>query len=170
MAMPASGSLGIISAPQACGSICAAVGITSGSLSALSVAATPPKTAPHSMLEFYGYVPGLAIRVDTQWVGTCGSGNGMCGQVYLKCSTTVICSGSIIAWEQGECQFNWYPPTGTYCVKWCNFCATGGFINTGCINWSRDNPTASGCGITNVITSSFSASGCIQGCVCPSVG
>ena len=53
MAMPLSGTIAIISAPQTCGSICAAVGCASGSLLALSVAAG--KTAPHSMTEFYGY-------------------------------------------------------------------------------------------------------------------
>jgi hypothetical protein len=51
--MPTSGSIAIISAPQTCGSICAAVGIASGSLSTLSVAAG--KSAPHAMREFYGY-------------------------------------------------------------------------------------------------------------------
>ena len=59
MAMPASGSIAIISAPQACGSICAAVGCASGSLTTLSVAAG--KTAPHSMSEFYNYVPKLPV-------------------------------------------------------------------------------------------------------------
>lgn len=53
MAMPTSGSIAIISAPQTCGSICAAVGTASGSLSTLSVAAG--KIAPHCMREFYGY-------------------------------------------------------------------------------------------------------------------
>ena len=53
MSMPASGSIAIISAPQTCGSICAAVGCASGSLTTLSVAAG--KTAPHGMREFYGY-------------------------------------------------------------------------------------------------------------------
>lgn len=60
MSMPASGSIAIISAPQTCGSICAAVGCASGSLTTLSVAAG--KTAPHSMTEFYGYAPPSPIN------------------------------------------------------------------------------------------------------------
>ena len=59
MAMPASGSIAIISAPQACGSICAAVGCASGSLTTLSVAAG--KSAPHCMREFYGYASSVDI-------------------------------------------------------------------------------------------------------------
>lgn len=59
MAMPTSGCIAIKSAPQTCGSICAAVvqggGGASGSLSALSVSAG--KSAPHCMREFYGYSP-----------------------------------------------------------------------------------------------------------------
>lgn len=67
MAMPASGSIAIISAPQTCGSICAAVGVASGSLSTLSVAAG--KTAPHCMREFYGYNPATEINL-IQYAGT----------------------------------------------------------------------------------------------------
>ena len=58
-AMPTSGSIGIISAPQSCGSICAAVGCASGSLTTQSLAAG--KTAPHAMTEFYGYSPATAV-------------------------------------------------------------------------------------------------------------
>jgi hypothetical protein len=62
MAIPTSGSIAIISAPQTCGSICAAVGLASGSLSALSVAAG--KSAPHCMREFYGYVPPTPVNMQ----------------------------------------------------------------------------------------------------------
>ena len=62
MAMPSSGSIAIISAPQTCGSICAAVGCASGSLTTLSVAAG--KSAPHAMSEFYGYMPPAPIAIN----------------------------------------------------------------------------------------------------------
>jgi len=166
--MCTTGNLSVCATAGTNRSISTAVGTGSGSLSALSVSAG--KTAPHSMLEFYGYSPGLSIRVDTQWVGTCGGGNGMCGQVYLKCGATVVCSASIIAWEQGECQYNWDVPVGTYCVRWCNFCSIGGGSSITCIKWSKNNPTGSGGASgqpASVNSSSFSASGCIQGCVCP---
>jgi len=61
MAMPLSGSLGIISCPAgACTSISIAVDgniTTPKSLTSLSIGAG--KDAPHSMLEFYGYAPAV---------------------------------------------------------------------------------------------------------------
>ena len=162
MPMPASGCIAIISAPQTCGSICAAVGCASGSLLTLSAAAGPSQTG--AMSDFYGYTPSLALSVQTNWVGVCGAGYGMCGQVYLKCGVTVVCSAPIFAWTQGECVFNWSPPLGTYCVRWCNFCRICSSIQgVATITWSKDNPPQGGGGVTNVNSTSFSASGCIQG-------
>lgn len=168
MAMPTTGCIALKTCLVgcACSSICVAVGyVGTASLSAISVDAG--KTAPHCMREFYGYSTGLDIRVDTQWNGPCGAGNGMCGGVYLKCGAAVICSSCIIGWQQGECQYNWAVPTGTYCVKWCNFCSCGGGSRITDITWDKNNPAAGGGGTTSVTTSSFSASGCIQGCATP---
>ncbi len=103
MAMCASGNLSIKSTAGTCRDICAAVvlggGSPSGSLSALSVAAG--KTAPHSMLEFYGYDPIIKTAIDwTQYAtnGTPGSSSCVCryfcihtkpavGQTYSLCVT-----------------------------------------------------------------------------------
>jgi len=102
MAMPVSGSIAIISAPQTCGSICAAVGLASGSLSALSVAAS--KTAPHCMREFYGYVSKIDINLEqygtafgTQGVSPyvyrshCIVPTPAAGQTYSLCLTPNLC-------------------------------------------------------------------------------
>jgi hypothetical protein len=75
MAMPASGSIAIISAPQACGSICASVAVASGSLSTLSACAG--KLAPHSMLEFYGFAWNAYCLVLTSQTG-CGTSTAAC--------------------------------------------------------------------------------------------
>jgi hypothetical protein len=166
MAMCSSGSLSIKTTAGTNRSIDAAVtSCSSGSLSALSVAAG--KGAPHCMREFYSYSEGLAIRVDTQWSGPCGGGNGMCGWVYLKCGASVVCSQVVIPWTQGEVSYNWSVPTGTYCIKWCNFCSCGGGSRITDVDWSKNNPSDFGGGTTNVTTSSFNASGCIQGVVTP---
>jgi len=86
MAMPASGSIAIISAPQACGSICAAVGTASGSLTALSVAAG--KSAPHAMTEFYGYTS--AVDVNFTQIYYNGGDGSTCSYSCTKpnCPTT----------------------------------------------------------------------------------
>ena len=59
--MPASGSIGIISAPQTNGSICTVVGQTTGSLLALGADAC--KTKPVSMRNFYSYVGNNPIKL-----------------------------------------------------------------------------------------------------------
>ncbi len=87
MAMPASGCIAIVSAPQTCGSISAAVcGTAQGScLSALSVAAG--KTAPHCMTEFYGYAGSYTpINMCVYGGGGCGSGSA----ISLTCLTPTI--------------------------------------------------------------------------------
>lgn len=78
MAMPASGCIAIVSAPQTCGSISAAVcGTAQGScLSALSVAAG--KTAPHCMTEFYGFAGSYTT------ISLCNIGGGGCGTTFAS--------------------------------------------------------------------------------------
>jgi len=91
MAMPASGSIAIISAPQTCGSICAAVGTASGSLSTLSVAAgSPYSTAPYCMREFYSYTPALPTAVNFSQIYYNGGDNGTYSYSCVKpnCPTT----------------------------------------------------------------------------------
>ena len=91
MAMCSTGSLGIISAPQGgCSSLCAAVGVASGSLSTLSTCAG--KSAPHSMLEFYGYA-GTATAIYFSNICECYSTdlNCVCGVAGSNCVGTVYC-------------------------------------------------------------------------------
>ena len=116
MAMPASGSIAIISAPQACGSICAAVGLASGSLSALSVAAG--KIAPHAMSEFYGYTNQTNVNIQPISVA--------CGPYAICCCGCLQPGNSV---PVGDCYFPNYSwqlcasnitPTGAFvCIK-CN--------------------------------------------------
>lgn len=63
MAMCTTGSLSICATAGTDRSISTAVGGGSGSLSALST--TAGKTAPHSMLEFYGYGSTLCVNPST---------------------------------------------------------------------------------------------------------
>lgn len=113
MAMPASGSIAIISAPQTCGSICAAVGCASGSLTTLSVAAG--KTAPHCMREFYGYSSGPAC-VTLSSINSCNN------YTTLAYCLSELCT---IGMGAGQC----YVPTICYvvintpCSKAQNSCA-----------------------------------------------
>jgi len=142
MAMPASGSIAIISAPQTCGSICAAVGLASGSLSALSVAAG--KTAPHAMSEFYGYSPAKDVNF-TQYYYNGGDG----GTLSCSCTCTITSSAMAV----GECYclctgwnlcVNFFNGSGYACIQiTCNgvqvmcccinsvgYCANGTFLRT----------------------------------------
>jgi hypothetical protein len=94
MAMPSSGSLGLISAPQTCGSI--ACGVT-GSNTAVpyslnTLSATAGKSAPHSMLEFYGYAGATTFAVDVLAYWITGSGC-MSGTATLNC-----CTGSAVCY------------------------------------------------------------------------
>lgn len=102
MAMPASGSIAIISAPQTCGSICAAVGCASGSLTTLSVAAG--KTAPHCMREFYGYTPAPALAcVSLSSINSCTDYSNI---AYCLSELCTVGMGA------GQC----YVPTISYAV------------------------------------------------------
>jgi hypothetical protein len=116
MAMPASGTIAIISSPQTCGSICAAVGLASGSLSTLSVAAS--KAAPHAMTEFYGFVQ-TTTTSNAPWTpktvrfsaaspttGTLGSSS---------CVLRSNCIGTSTAMVAGEC----YNVSLTYVISAC---------------------------------------------------
>jgi len=84
MAMPASGSIAIISAPQTCGSICAAVGLASGSLSALSVAAG----TAGCMRNFYGYNPVVTRNVNFSCTILLNSSVACCKCGQLSYSST----------------------------------------------------------------------------------
>lgn len=93
MAIPTGGTIAIISAPQTCGSICAAVGVACGSLCGLGIIAG--KTASYTMSSFYTYAPswrcvGLS-NIST--AGTCGTST--------VCSTDCICISS--AMVVGQC-------------------------------------------------------------------
>lgn len=103
MAIPASGSLSICATAGACRSISTAVGTGSGSLAALSVSAG--KGAPHSMVEFYNYVPKLDINMvgyggvfGTQGVSPyvyrsyCLVPTPAAGQTYVLCMRPDICN------------------------------------------------------------------------------
>jgi len=150
MAIPVSGSLSICEAGLGtCRSIATAVtNTTSGSLATNSVCAG--KSAPHCMREFYGYSPVSTINVyvGVQWVGVCGGGNGMGGNVQLKCGSTIVCQGNITTFTQGVCTFNWTNvPAGTYCVYGGNITAWNSYSQEPAERyWYSD--TSSGAGTT----------------------
>jgi hypothetical protein len=141
MAMPASGTIAIISAPQTCGSICAAIGCASGSLSTLSVVAG--KTAPHAMTEFYGYTN------TYKQIGLCNISAAGTNGTSSRCSTDCICSNS--AMVAGQCY------TITLCHTMCANTCTGSLSciivycnGSGKYSCSRSN--------TNCATVTFSCS------------
>ena len=91
--MPASGSIAIISAPQTCGSICAAVGIASGSLCTLSLSAARP--TPYCMRNFYGFSTDKCIYLSViSQSGTFGVSGSVCG---------VYCVNRNPAMSAGQC-------------------------------------------------------------------
>lgn len=95
MAMPASGTVAIISAPQTCGSICAAVQVASGSLLLLSQCAG--KSGPHGMTEFYGYAgPKVVTLYQCSVSGTIGVSTTIAGCWFLNISPAIAA---------GECFF-----------------------------------------------------------------
>jgi hypothetical protein len=109
MAMPASGSLGIISAPQTCGSICAAVGIANGSLTTLSLCADKT-TAPYCMSEFYNYAPPTVRLVCTSCSGNFGNlataNICICNQSMYTSSCYTLCMRADISTQnQGTDSF-----------------------------------------------------------------
>jgi hypothetical protein len=113
MAMPSSGSIGLVSAPQTCGSIACAVCGTNASppysLNTLSAAAG--KSAPHSMLEFYGYSP--APTWKTVYFSNISS---TCPNYDDICECTCACLTTSSAMASGDCYFpafswNFYKPT-----------------------------------------------------------
>ena len=132
MAMPASGSIAIISAPQACGSICAAVGVASGSLTTLSVAAG--KTAPHAMTEFYNYSPAKDINF-CQYYYNGGDGGGN------SCSCTCTYSTPAMVSPESYCLCTFYnlcvdfsqSPSALACI--CITCNGVGVLYC-CVNYS----------------------------------
>jgi hypothetical protein len=95
MAMPASGNIAIISAPQTCGSICASVAQTVGSLAALGADAC--KSTPVCMRNFYNYVG----PASTRGVGFCQiSCAGACNTASI-CNTICVCTPSALV--AGQC-------------------------------------------------------------------
>ena len=150
MAMPTSGSIAIISAPQTCGSICAAVGVASGSLSTLSVAAG--KTAPHCMREFYGYSASLTVDLTMDWYGNFEPDDGFGGFVKLRKSGAICCSTGISPYTKYR-EFTWSNLSiGTYCVDFgavVTFCS--GFQLPAYVYWTTDTSSGSG-----IYTNTFS--------------
>jgi hypothetical protein len=95
--MPASGSIGIISAPQTNGSICTVVGQTIGSL--LALGADARKAKPVCMRNFYSYVgPAASVGVGFCQISTAGA----CGTSTI-CNTICICVPSSTPMVAGQC-------------------------------------------------------------------
>lgn len=113
MAMPATGSIAIISAPQTCGSICASVAQSTGSLLALGADAC--KTLPISMASFHSYVgPATYHAIGFCLMSQTGT-NGVSNSV-----TNCNCVCSNVAAIAGQC----YNITLNHCL--CSTNCTGG--------------------------------------------
>jgi hypothetical protein len=146
MAMPASGNIAIISAPQTCGSICAAVVCASGSLNTLSNAAG--KATPHCMREFYSFAWNVVNLTQVSSTG-CG-GTTACACTCLSYSGTratnecycVCLCGDMSTVGQGASSCACFHVTCNSVLKYCcvavaNSCQPPVAVNTSfCVDYN----------------------------------
>lgn len=119
MTMCASGSLGIISCPQGgCSSIAMAVdGNITGSKSLSTLSTTAGKSAPHSMIEFYGY--GTAVQKCVNILNLTCVGQNLANAYATGC----LCTDPAMSAGEFYCPtINWYLHNDLTCGSIAAFC------------------------------------------------
>lgn len=144
MAMPSSGCIALRTCITgcACSSIsCAVAGVacSPACLSTLSVAAG--KTSPHSMSEFYSYVPtpttftvGMSTYCEIYSPDVC-----ICGYAYLRCCSGIsVCCKLINQISDNICSWSWTNVSGCLYVDMGNILVRcyGGTIYPSDVCWS----------------------------------